>query len=246
VVLPPAHQDKEMLLQQAFEAAKDLDGEDASYLLPAVINSVHLFVDGNGRTSRIMHLLLGAETKEAFDAELKKALGVEGRLDTEDINTGLIDYEIEEEVTRKHGYDFSASDPNSLGKLKGGIASAEYDQLDSQDESIKKNFKQLEKINNSNDVYYILTAIAEALPDEKFGSVLRDNGMISPLKMQNLSAEEWEKIFNNYYGLKREHVMTLIDIFKHPEEHLNTDDEDEPETLKDFFIGEIKAAAPKQ
>ncbi len=50
--------------------------------------------------------------------------------------------------------------------------------------------------------------------------------------------EYWEKIFSSYYKLKKEHVLTLVDIFKNPENY--PDDRNENETLKDMFIREIK------
>jgi hypothetical protein len=90
IVLPPKNDDKEDLLKLAFESAKDLTPEDNSYMLPAIINELHLFSDGNGRTSRTLHLLMTSSNKEAFGAEIRKALSVDGRYDSFDINPGLI------------------------------------------------------------------------------------------------------------------------------------------------------------
>lgn len=93
----PDDKDKESLLLKTYEAIFNIkDKNDLQYLIPVAINAIHLFADGNGRTSRVMHLLLkNLCTKEEFYFELDKALGINGRFDSVDINPLIVYEDIE-------------------------------------------------------------------------------------------------------------------------------------------------------
>ena len=73
----PRSEDKGPLLKYAYDALPKINPNDAKYMLPAVVNAVHLFADGNGRTSRALHVLLREFPSEEDQLlELRKALGV--------------------------------------------------------------------------------------------------------------------------------------------------------------------------
>jgi hypothetical protein len=239
-VLPPQYEDKEELLKFAFESAEKLNNVDKAYLMSVVINSLHMFNDGNGRVSRIINLLLTAESKESFDQDLEKALGADGRYDAYDINPRLIDFEVESEVLKHHGWSFEYNETGHRhifhDTLKGGIASAQYGKVD----YTTKSGEYIKKYHNlaGSDIEYILTATLEALSEKKYEAILWNKKLISPVKMQELSEDEWMKIFSNYRNLKKEHVKILIDIFKNPTVYRNPNNQEE--TLKDFFIRRVK------
>ena len=132
VVLVPKHEDKEGLLEYAYDAAAELEREDISIMLPAVINAVHLFEDGNGRTSRVIHTLLEEHTSEDEALEkVRSAAGICGQFDSMNIDPGLISTELQKVVLGKHGWNFSPDekwDP-SHDEFTQGIASAEYNEL---------------------------------------------------------------------------------------------------------------------
>ncbi len=238
-VLPPREEDKDEILKFALALSKDLDAKDNSYMLSAVINALHMFNDGNGRTSRIIYLLLNSKDKETFYSELERALGANGRFDSLDINPGLVNWEIEQEILNQHDWYFDPEKHNAIGhkKLKGRIVSTEYDQIDYSKKSFGENIKKYQKIASS-DTHYLLTATVESLSDEQYNSILLKDKFISPLKMEVLSEQDWGKIFSTYYKLKKEGVKTLVRIFTDPEEYRNP--YDEKETLKDLFIRKIK------
>ena len=86
----PDIQDRQLLLKQAWEASRrilepeaevDQELKDVSLLLGGVLNFIHPFEDGNGRTSRVVGLL----TREGFDGSqesqslIKEVLGENGR-----------------------------------------------------------------------------------------------------------------------------------------------------------------------
>ncbi|MFA7252660.1 MAG: hypothetical protein WC027_02280 [Candidatus Paceibacterota bacterium] len=240
----PRHEDKEGILQYAYEQAPNINKEDLKYFLPAVINAVHLFSDGNGRTSRIVHLLLrDYHTKEEFESELQKALGKFGRSRSFDINPGLINYELHEEVLKKHGWVYSEENPQGvLGPIKFGIASAENRELEKENPAYESAQKLLSLYSNNSQ--YILTAIFMEFGDE-VKSLMSEFGeeripRISPKKMfQILSIKQWESILDNFYRLKKEQAETLIDIFVEPEKY-RVNDNNKGELLRDLFIRKIE------
>jgi len=237
-VLPPRQEDKEVLLQLAFDSANTLSVEDNSYMLPAVINELHLFNDANGRVSRTLHLLMSCKDKDTFEMELRKALSVDGRYDAPDINPNLIDHEIKQQILiEKHGWSLEQGRLSKQIKLKGYIVQTEYGKIDKTNQDYVKCVEKFRKIASS-DPEYILTAVVESLSQDRYDSILWDDRLISPVKMATLTGQEWNGIFESYYGLKREQVESLISVFTHPETFRNSYNQEE--TLKDVFKRSIK------
>lgn len=232
----PRHEDKEDILAYAYEARTHIDTEDIKYMLPAVINAVHLFRDGNGRMSRILHLLL---KENSSGEDIKLALGKSGRWDSFDINPGIISFEIECIVLGKHGWIFKNNKPKRLGVIETGASHYEADHLDQSHPS----YKEAEKLFclYGKDSQYVLTAIHMLLDDEgvqNISSNYSGRNRISPQKMLDaLKPEQWQKIIDNFYQLKKEHAETLVDIFVEPDKFIY--DEKSGETLKDMFEREI-------
>ena len=232
------HEDKEDVLRDGYEKILKLHNhKDIKYALSALINAVHLFVDGNGRTSRVIHLLLSDySTKEEFLIETYKALGIDGRYDSFDINPGFIESELRKIILKKHGWDFDDGMPQGLGLIKNGINGSERkgDQVYKTNKDAKKVFDLY-----SNESLYVLTAIHMLLGDEGIKNVTGEFDMISPIKMfEILKSEDWVQIIDNFYILKKEQVELLVDIFVEPEKY-KADDND-TKTVKDLFIEKIK------
>lgn len=239
----PREEDKDGLLQHAYNAAPSISKQDVKYMLPAVINAIHLFADGNGRTSRTLHLLL-REFPSATEcyAEMRKALSEDGRYDSFDINPGTISGELEHEVLNRYGWKFKESGQlDTLGRIQSGIYTLELDKINknSSEGKIATEFFRL----YSGDVAYGLTAIHMLLGDDGVDSVseVYDGVMrISPLKMANiLSADQWKELVDNFYKLKKEHVEQLVNIFIEPEKYKSSDGST---TIKDYFVGRIENA----
>jgi hypothetical protein len=84
---PPREADKEELLKEMFKLAQKMEAQGASLqdialLFSSGINAIHPFMDGNGRTSRLLNYLVNTDytgSKEQADF-LKKLLGEKGRL----------------------------------------------------------------------------------------------------------------------------------------------------------------------
>ncbi|RJQ35798.1 hypothetical protein C4568_00205 [Candidatus Parcubacteria bacterium] len=238
-------EDKEPLLKYAYESASKINRDEIKYMLPAVVNAVHLFADGNGRTSRALHLLLREFPSEQERLQkIRTALGEDGRYDSYDVNPGKIRHEIEQIIMRRHGWTFDENDePVRLGAIESGAATAESTRLDSNDpiQKMAKNFFRLYQ----EDVRYALTAIYEAIGNEGVQRISASYGgtnRISPLKMTTgdtaLSEEEWQSIIDSFYLLKVEHVETLVNLFVEPDKYRTPDN---TQTIKDLFIQEVEA-----
>lgn len=235
--LMPKHEDKEGILKEAYEAINKLPNEgDETYLLPAVINAIHLFADGNGRTSRVLHTLLASNSQEEFNKQLPLAVSERGRYDTTNISPGIVGAEIEKIVLVKHGIQFeddgqySPVFPDSFGLLFATIEKVSTAKA-----------KEFFALQNSDTEYCFVAAygyLKEKKLLEENTIQLGKNTSFSPSKMEkNLSEADWDAIIQKYYGLKKEHVETLIDAFVEPDVYKNLDGS---MNLRSYFIQKIQ------
>lgn len=239
--LVPKQEDKEGLLKEAFGAAKQIQGGDEDYLLPAVVNAVHLFADGNGRTSRVLHTLLQSKSEEEFTDRLRKSINDSGRYDTADISPALISTDIEKIILMNHGIQFkddgewSPIFPDGFGRL---FASTEEPKTPK-----AKEFMSLRKIDQP---YCFISAYEYLKSKDLLSKVTLEipSGLtLSPLKMENeLSDNDWDEIMRGYYELKKEHVKVLINMFTKPHSYKIVDGSMD---LRDYFIREIQERLKK-
>ncbi len=239
--IPPRQSDKEGLLKKAYESSSHVDDEDVKYLIPAVINAVHLFLDGNGRTARLLHQILKKhDSKNNFLDDIKKAMDKDGRYETFNINPGLIAARINDILLARHGW---TSDHNRLGVFRSGLLTLELDKMDKE----KPKYPLIKELVTASkqDAFYVVTAIHEISSPEQAQQIVskkyRDG--ISLEKMEEvLSEEELKEILERFWELKKEYVDILIDIFVKPDEYKTTNDEKEIR-VKDLFINKIKEEA---
>ncbi len=240
----PNHEDKLPILKEAYEAVPNLaHQEDLAYMLPLIINAVHLFVDGNGRSSRIMHLLLKSHaSKEEFNGELKKALGEYGRYYSYDVSPNILAVDVEKIVLAHHGVAFGTENngwdpqpPEGVTHFWNGI---EYPQSEG-----GKKFKKLFR-----DDYHFSFIVAynylkeRNLLDQTIVNYRRDGEdedrlMLSPAKMDEiLQPEDWDNLIHNLDVLKRERVETMVRAFVEPEKYTTLDG---TSTLRDELIKKV-------
>lgn len=217
----PKQEDKEDLLKQAFLARVNLKyPEDDAYMLPAVLTAVHPFADGNGRTSRVLNLLLTEHpTPEKFYEDLQKALGEDGRFDLPDINPSYINLEIEETILKKYGL--------TKDKLPEKLTRPRTNE-NPESESARNFFKKY----NADSVYCFIAMYEHLKSQDQLEAVVKtksdfpsfnledDYKAISPLKMEEVfTQEDWDNLLNEYYKIKKESVEILIDVFVNPDDH---------------------------
>jgi hypothetical protein len=235
--LVPQHADKESILQDAYSALYKVSSGDSAYMLPAVINAVHLFADGNGRTSRIMHTLLEKDqSAEDFTKKLRRAVEQDGRRTSEDINPAIVRTDVDKIILTRHGTrfenekDWSPVFPDSFGLL---FASSEG--------VISPATKKFMEIRRTDQPYCFIAAQEYLQEQNKLSENVREvqGGIaLSPAQMdRNLTETDWDEIMKRYYALKKEHVEILIDAFVQPDVYKNLDGS---MNLKDYFIDQIR------
>ena len=235
----PKFEDKEDLLRYAYDSLLTANRDDLKYSLPTIINAIHYFEDGNGRTSRTMYQLFEnhSSNQDMLDS-LGKALSEDGRFDTPDINPGLIVEEIQKIIFRKHDLQVEDNGEPNFREIFRRVVSLEFEKI----EESHKNIKYIKDLKSKlfADASYLKTALCEVLGKDineiltqKYG-----NNDISPLKMAEILSEaQWQEIFEKYYALKKEYVKILIDVFAKPENYKSS--EDSNISVKDLFIQKI-------
>jgi len=239
--LVPKQEDKEGLLKEAYQAVGNIQGGDEEYLLPAVVNAVHLFADGNGRTSRVLHTLLQSKSEEEFTKKLQTSVSDSGRYDTADISPALISTDIEKIVLMRHGIQFEDNGeyspifPEGFGHLFASIEEPKTPKA--------KEFMSFRRIDQP---YCFISAYEYLKAKDLLSKVTVEipSGLtLSPLKMEKeLTEDDWNEIIKEYYGLKKEHVKVLIDTFVEPHSYKNVDGSMD---LRDYFIKKIQERLEK-
>lgn len=73
--LPPADEQKDHLMRETFEALKSIpDNNDRALLAYYSLQAIHPYMDGNGRTGRVLHELLSDNGKELTEDKLSLLL----------------------------------------------------------------------------------------------------------------------------------------------------------------------------
>lgn len=236
----PKHEDKEDILKYAYDSLDKVRNEDLKFLIPALINAIHFFADGNGRTSRtINQLLSGHASKEDFQNELKTSLGKYGRLDSIDADPDLIHDDIQKKILDKNGWKLK-DERYCIGNVFR-TANNEFNGMDTNNENYSNLKKFFTLTHGINDQEYALTALSKIM-GAKIDSLLTEKyntkGLISFYKLAELvTQDEWENIFKEYYKLKKDHVKMIVDIFTNPDEFISEDNPEE--NLKNKFIKNI-------
>lgn len=235
----PKHEDKEDILKYAYNHISQVEQEDLKFLLPGLVNALHFFHDGNGRTSRVLHQLLAKHnSKEDFKNNLKISLEEKGRYNSINVNPSLIYGEIEDMIMKGNGWEYNQGEPS----LKGArmVASKLFSKINT-DTPLYNKLQQFHQIASIEQVFAI-TALHKVV-GEKMGTLfienIHRNDLISYTKLsENVSEDEWDKIFDEYYKLKKEQVTIFVDMFIKPEQY--TLNNDPNKTLKDKFIGKVE------
>lgn len=239
----PNHNDKEKILKEVFDVIDKVKREELPFLIPAAVNAVHLFADGNGRTSRVLHLLLTKfDNPEDFLKGLESAVGIDGRYETKNINPGIVRVDIEKIILIRHGFQFE-NNRDWSPILPEGFA----DLFDADKNVNSKNAQRFKGLIRADHSECFISA-RDFLQDRGIlpENVIERKGRGQKLSLEkmdkNLTDDDWEEIFTRYYALKKEHVEVLIESFVNPDLYKNLDG---TMNLKDYFIKEIQSTFDK-
>lgn len=240
-VLVPKQEDKENLIELAYDSKNNLKyPEDVAYLLPVVLNAVHAFLDGNGRTSRVLNLLFTPDvdlSNEEFKQKILLSVSENGRFNCLDISPSLIETDIENLLFLKHGM-LSQEEEFKFPDDLTATSTIEVAESDGAKRFLNKfrpdracGFIALYEYLKRKD---LLNLVIKTKSDFSSDQIENNYKAISLSKMDSiLSDADWVDLLEDYYKLKRESVEILIDIFVHPDDYRIKGTEI---TLRDSFI----------
>lgn len=247
--VPPRQEDKPELLAEILASVKEMnrdgkDLKDIALLVSSSLNATHPYLDGNGRTSRFVYLLLSKNFNEETKGELQEALGKYGR-DKLDIDPGLVQFEISELIEKEAGVNDPEINVDRISNLFGRKQDLQFG------EEISEEDKNLFSDLLGKDDRYLFLSVFQYLQnqDEKEKYLRRFPRRIAipvDLLSKNLTQEGLSQILKTYRELKKKYVETLMDSIANPEkEKYQIEYEGQQISLKDYFELKIKEKAER-
>ena len=233
----PKPSDKNDLFKKVYDCVDKVKKQDLQYFVPLMINAIHLFKDGNGRTARIFYLLLkDLISRDDFIFELEKAIDIDAAYTVPNINPGHISYLLDRFLLQRHGIDSWKHVRVLNNNIKNSIRPCLVTEL-----SNDKSKLFLREFNDDRDMWF-LAVYEYLLSDGRINEFMIPDGdgiNIIDMKLidEKLSDNDWGEIESRYYSYKKEFVEMLIDLF------INSDnypvEPHSPINLKDLLITRI-------
>ncbi len=249
--VPPRQEDKVGLLAEALNSAKEMNKsgrglKDIALLISSSLNAIHPFVDANGRTSRLIYLLLTKDFNDETISEIEQSLSLYGR-DKVDVNPHIIQSKIVDIIERRIGIKNLEKNPDNvvnlnsngqdlLGCFNDGIAETDKKLLidtfeTDSPEFFLSVFKYLQT-QEDKDKYIV---------KKKHWASISFDELIGDLKQEDVS-----QILQNYRNIKKEYVEIMIDCIAHPDkEEYQIEHDGQRVSLKDYFETIIREKAEK-
>jgi len=245
--VPPRQEDKPELLAKVLASAKQMsrDGknlQDIALLVSSSLNAVHPYLDGNGRTSRLIYTLLTKDFNDETKAELQEVLGRDGR-DKLNIDPGLIQHEINDLIEKEIGAIDTEINTDKITNLFGSKRDFQFSAEISEEDQ-----KLFGELLDKDDRYLFLSVfqyLQQQGDKEKYLRKFPERSAV-PIELlsKNLTQEGLSQILQTYKELKKKYVETLIDSIAHPEnEKYQIDHEGQKISLKDYFELRMKEKA---
>ncbi len=252
--LPPRSEDKTELLNNVLLAIKRMnksnrDLKDLALLVSSSINALHLYSDGNGRTSRLVYSLLTEEYNNlAKDKILEQVLDRYGR-DVIDVNPHFIQDFIEELIKEKNGFNKEIGGKKIVGVWSVNLAAWKLPtaKINHNIGEEKVNlFKQLLRHDHTFMFYAFFKFYKNHTAE--MGQYLKEYPgwfrILIDNFLENIKPEQFDEIINNYRNFKKDYVNTLVDIVENPnkEEYQIQDGQNDAGqiSLKNYFERRIK------
>jgi hypothetical protein len=249
--VPPRQEDKPDLLAGVLETAKTMSQEgknmeDIAMLVSSSLNAIHPYLDANGRTSRMIYLLLTKNLDDEGKKELRAVLSENGR-DKVNIDPGLIQGEITDLIKKELGLNSKEILPETVVGLWREKTGEDLEFRGDVDESQKKLFSELLK----KDDEYFFFAVKQYLDNSPENKYIRKFPRFSRILIENLvkdlDSEGVNEILVNYRNFKKEYVEKLIGCIADPNnEEYQIEIEGQKIPLKTYFENRIKNEQEKR
>jgi|GEM_PF-623565 len=247
--VPPRQEDKPELLTEILASVKEMnrdgkDLKDIALLVSSSLNAIHPYLDGNGRTSRLVYLLLSKNFNEETKDELQEALGKYGR-DKLDIDPGLVQFKISELIEKEAGVNDPEINVNKISNLFGRKQDLQFgEEISEEDRNL------FSELLGKDDRYLFLSVFQYLQNQDDKEKYLRRSPQQTAIPVdllsKNLTQEGLSQILKTYRGLKKKYVETLMDSIANPEkEKYQIEHEGQQISLKDYFELKIKKKAKR-
>ena len=243
--VPPREEDKQPLFVKTYEAMKQMnqDGrslEDIAILAGTSINAIHAFADANGRTSRLVFMLLAEGYRERDKARLNELLGEDGR-ESLDLSPSVLYRHLNDTVGAELG---TADGTKNIRHVRNTFYEGRSVDLTFDEGVSEENKETIREILRGDErfaFYAFYEFIASSSQQEEFVTVFPKHSSIRvDSLLPTMSPEQVAAIIESYWRLKKRRVELIIDCIQHPQkEEYQIDDNGEPTTLLDYFKAHI-------
>ena len=259
---PPRQEDKPELLRQTLSAAQEMDRnndslEDIGLMAAVALNAIHPYLDGNGRTGRMMHLLLSSNLSGETRQQLKEVLSETGR-EKININPGWLKNDLDNLIADDLGIHDSAKNKDNVVGLSEYVMSGEQavvisgkDRLDNFKNEVKKKTEKrfLELLDRDEEYFFYAVYKFISSRPEKDKHIMKFTGrsriMIYEL-IKDLGQDDLDQIINGYYDIKKQYVEKMIDCLAHPDKaEYQKKDKGKVVSLKEILKGNIREQSEK-
>jgi hypothetical protein len=236
--------DKKELITQTWLAAQEMNRagrelDEIAMLAGSLLVEIHPFADGNGRTSRVVYLLI----KDGFSEErLQAVLGYDGRFE---FDMALSKIYLDELFEQKYGRSNQTLNPADIHEIFPDKKVSGFGQLrfpEAVSREVAHNLIQAGR----NDYRILISALLEFFRKHKDYGVekfIEKYGVRNVFLFQEListiTAEQISEIEQIYWGVKKKYTAEMIDIFVNPDksEYKITDIGDNGEEIRmiDYF-----------
>ena len=257
---PPREEDKEDLLKEMFDLSQQMerngdDLNDIALLISTGINAIHPFMDGNGRTSRMFNYLLETDYTGSTDQTdyLKKLLGDKGRL-LVNLNPKEAKYAVADYML-SHELEIDAKDRNSPKGLSHFSPDRDTDEKVA--EKVPAQFLQefQRHILDEEDNFGFFAVYSFLKEKGTLNNLLRpikdENGRVRRTDLRivdvidGLQQEDYPKLLERYWQLKKESVSVLMQAIAEPEKFKIEKSQYENfsgKNIKEIFLSELDAS----